>query len=473
MEISALWALFAAVIGAAATGIGILLHLGAARKERSEAIYEKLLSEFHDVVREIGNWDGKKKLSIDRKRVISRMLHVHLDSLVESIAIEGGSWWRGFLYRLGIGKLLYKSIEDKWFLEKHRYQRFESWYSGTLVLYNSILGVSSHITHPDPNYIEEVFHPRTIERDLHHGNESLKQYFEKRLNFEQREAKDMDEKLMIAGVQMEPRFLHKERNLEKCLELIQLTAMKNARLIVFPECALTGYMFSSRDEALPVCESIPGPSTERIIDVCRDLNVYVVIGLLESVTNDECYNAAVLLGPEGDGLIGKHRKLHRPFLGIDRFLEDGNLPLTVYDTEIGRIGMGICYDMMFAEYSRVLALKGADILIFPANWPETGRVYTDYIVPTRAIENHVFCVAVNRVGKERGTTFFGGSVIAHFDLDKEVVLTKGKPREDDIIYAKIEPTEARRKHLVIVPEEHEVDFIEDRKPQFYGDICQV
>ena len=204
----------------------------------------------------------------------------------------------------------------------------------------------------------------------------------------------MDEKLMIAGVQMEPMFLRKERNLAKCLELIQLTAMENARLIVFPECALTGYMFSSLDEALPVCESIPGPSTEKIIDACRDLNVYVAIGLLEKDT-DGYYNAAVLLGPEG--LIGKHRKLHRPFLGIDRFLKDGNLPPTVYDTEVGMIGIGICYDMMFAEYSRVLALKGADILIFPANIVSLKR--TGVLTPVSRISSNIWIKSNKRAAE--------------------------------------------------------------------------
>jgi len=284
----------------------------------------------------------------------------------------------------------------------------------------------------------------------------------------------MDEKLKIAGVQMEPLLGDKKGNLKKCLKSIKFTANKGARLIVFPECALTGYMFSSLDEAKEVCEYIPGPSTKKIINVCRALNVYVVIGLLEKdkKDKDKYYNTAVLIGPKGR-IIGKHRKLHRPLLGIDRFLNDGNLRPRVYNTKVGKIGMGICYDMMFAEYSRVLALKRADILIFPSNWPETGRVYTDYIVPTRAIENHVFCVAINRVGKERGTTFFGGSVIAHFDLDKKVALAKGKLRRGGIIYAEIEPREARRKHLVIIPKKHEVDFIKDRKPQFYDKICQV
>ena len=72
----------------------------------------------------------------------------------------------------------------------------------------------------------------------------------------------MKEKLKIAGVQMEPKILEKDRNLTTCLELIQATAREDARLIVFPECALTGYVFASLEEALPLCEPIPGPSTD-------------------------------------------------------------------------------------------------------------------------------------------------------------------------------------------------------------------
>ena len=206
----------------------------------------------------------------------------------------------------------------------------------------------------------------------------------------------MDKKVKIAGLQMEPIISEKGRNLARCLELIELTAREGARLIVLPECALTGYCFSSLEESLPDAEPIPGPSTEKFMAACRHLNVYVVVGLLEK-DGDKCYNAAVLLGPHG--LVGKHRKLHLPYLGVDRFLNHGDLPPTVYDTEVGKIGMGICYDLMFPEHSRVLGLQGADILIFPANWPKVRNVYPDYIVPTRAIENHVYCVAVNRVGR--------------------------------------------------------------------------
>ena len=278
----------------------------------------------------------------------------------------------------------------------------------------------------------------------------------------------MDKKVKIAVLQIDPKILEKKRNLAKCLELIELTAKEGARLIVLPECALTGYCFSSLEEALPVAEPVPGSSTEKIMAACRELNVYVVIGLLEK-DGDRYYNTAVLLGPHG--LVGKHRKLHLPYLGVDRFLDRGDLPLAVYDTEVGKIGMGICYDLMFAEHSRVLALQGADLLVFPASWPERGKVYPDYIVPTRAVENHVFCVAVNRAGTERGTQFPGGSKIVHCRFGQ--TLAEGRPNKEDILYAEIEPMEARRKRVVNIPGEHEVDFINDRRPEFYGLICKA
>jgi predicted amidohydrolase len=277
----------------------------------------------------------------------------------------------------------------------------------------------------------------------------------------------VDKKVKIAGLQMDPKILEKERNLARCLELIELTAKEGARLVVLPECALTGYCFTNLEEALPVAELIPGPSTGEIMTVCCELNVYVTIGLLEK-DGDRCYNTAVLLGPHG--LVGKHRKLHLPYVGIDRFVDPGDLPLTVYNTEVGRIGMGICYDLMFAEHSRVLALQGADILVFPANWPQVGKVLPDYILPTRAIENHVFCVAVNRNGTERGVKFPGRSKIVHWFGR---ALAEGKRDEEDILYAEIEPAEARQKRYIIESGEHEVDFINDRRPEYYDLVFRV
>jgi predicted amidohydrolase len=277
---------------------------------------------------------------------------------------------------------------------------------------------------------------------------------------------EMDEKVKIAGVQMAPKILEKEKNLERCLEFIQNTAKEGARLIIFPECALPGYIFSSLEEAIPVAESIPGPSTDEIQALCSELNVYVVMGLLE-MDGDKCYNTAALLGPEG--LVGKHRKVHLPCVGIDRFVDKGDIPFTVYDTPVGRIGMGICYDGIFPEHARVLALQGADLVVLPTNWPKTTQGTPKYVVPTRAIENHIFYAAVNRVGEERGIEFFGRSRIAYWFG----ILADGKAYEEDILYAEIEPATARDKRLVGKPGEMEIDVINDRRPEFYSLICQT
>ena len=276
----------------------------------------------------------------------------------------------------------------------------------------------------------------------------------------------MSETIKIAGIQMEPVILDKDRNLARCLELMKTAAKEGAQLIVFPEAALSGYVFRSLDEALPLAEPVPGPSTERIMDSCRKLNLYVIVGLLEK-GRSKYYNAAAFMGPSG--LIGKYRKLHLPYLGIDRFLNHGDLPLKVYDTDVGRIGLGICYDLDFPEHARVLALLGAEVIVTVTNWPEGIEFIPEHMVLTRARENRVHHIAVNRVGEERGVRFFGRSRFADC---MGASLAEGKPYKEDILYAEINPALAKEKHQVIVPGELEVDIIKDRRPEFYRALTQ-
>ncbi len=268
----------------------------------------------------------------------------------------------------------------------------------------------------------------------------------------------MKQVVKVAGVQMEPKLLDKEHNLSKCLETMYLTAGKGARLVVFPECALSGYVFSSLEEALPVAEPIPGPSTERIIAACRELNIFAVVGLLER-DGDKCYNAAVLLGPEG--LVGKHRKAHLPDLGIDRFLHPGDLPFTVYDTGIGKIGIAICYEACFPEHTRILALQGAEIVVLPTNWPDwpVVRVIRDLLVPARAAENFVYFIAADRIGEERDITFLGGSRIVGIG---GAILAEVKEHEEGVIFADLDLTETQDK----------MGLLSKRRPDLYGLIVQ-
>jgi predicted amidohydrolase len=276
----------------------------------------------------------------------------------------------------------------------------------------------------------------------------------------------MRDKVKIAAVQMNPIITQKRKNLDSILLGIRNSASDGADLIVFPECALTGYVFHSREEAAPYMETIPGPSTDELAACCQELGVHIVVGLLEKDV-DKCFNAAVLIGPAG--LVGKYRKNHLPFLGIDRFIEPGNQPFGVHKTPIGNIGIHICYDTNFPESARVMTLLGADILALPTNWPEGRGKVVKYVINTRAYENTIHFVAANRVGEERGTRFVGNSMIVDAWGD---TLAQANSKDEQTIYAEVSLAKARQKHIIFKPGELEMDFIGDRRPELYGTIVE-
>ncbi len=276
----------------------------------------------------------------------------------------------------------------------------------------------------------------------------------------------MSDKVKIAAVQMDPKITERSENLDRILSEMKTAANNDADLIVFPECALTGYVFASREEAMPVMETIPGPSTDKLAVLCQELGVHVIVGLLE-IDADKCFNAAVLIGPQG--LVGKYRKNHLPFLGIDRFVDHGDKPFQVYQTPIGNIGMHICYDCNFPESARIMTLQGADILVLPTNWPDGRGYIAKYIINSRAYENKVHFVAVNRVGVECGTKFIGQSKIISALGD---TLAQAGSDNEQIIYGEVNLADARQKHIVFKPGEFEIDFIHDRRPELYGKITE-
>jgi predicted amidohydrolase len=268
----------------------------------------------------------------------------------------------------------------------------------------------------------------------------------------------------IAGVQMEPRFGDKIVNLGSMLAHLNSAADQGIDLVVFPECALTGYCFESRNEALRYAEPIPGPSSMAIAATCEARNVSAIYGMLES-DGDRLYNACVLVGPEG--VIGSYRKIHLPYLGVDRFVDPGDRPFEVLEAAGLRVGMHICYDGAFPESCRVLTLLGADLLALPTNWPEQSECAAEHMMATRAMENVVFTIAVNRVGEERGFRFIGRSSI--FGTRGERLAFAG-PDDAEMIVAEIDPTVARSKRLIRIPGKSEVDRIADRRPEFYGPL---
>lgn len=268
----------------------------------------------------------------------------------------------------------------------------------------------------------------------------------------------------IAAVQFDCKLADKLANLRSMRVRLREAAEQGCRLIVFPECALAGYGFASRDEAIPHAESIPGPTTDLFVKDCRELNVYCVVGMLE-YAEERLYNACALIGPSG--LVGSYRKIHLPCLGVDRFVTPGDRPFAVHDIEGLRVGMNICYDGSFPEAARVLALLGADLIVLPTNWPEGARLAGSMLAPARALENHVYYLAANRVGEEAGFRFIGRSLIVDYRGEE---LATGAQDRDDIVQAVIDPIQARDKRVVILPGLYEVDRVGHRRPEMYAPL---
>jgi 5-aminopentanamidase len=271
----------------------------------------------------------------------------------------------------------------------------------------------------------------------------------------------------IAGVQMNCRLGDKDHNLGLMQARLREAAEQGARLVIFPECALTGYSFESAEEAWPHAESIPGPSTEILAALCRRFGIWVIFGLLErSETEHKLFNASALVGPDGQAV--SYRKIHLPCLGVDRFATPGDRPFAVHDLGGLRVGMTICYDGSFPESARVLTLLGADLVVLPTNWPTGARSTAKYLVQARALENHIYYAAVNRVGEERGFHFVGLSRIV--DCDGELLASSNG--DEAIVYAVLDPGRARQKQIIKIPGKYEINRVEDRRPEMYGPLCE-
>ncbi|NMK48796.1 nitrilase family protein [Achromobacter sp. Bel] len=218
----------------------------------------------------------------------------------------------------------------------------------------------------------------------------------------------------VASVQMAPVIGEVAANVARSAELVEQAAAQGARLVVLPELANTGYVFESREEAYALAEAVPGgPSSQAWIALAQRLGIYLVAGIAERC-GDRLYNAALIAGPAG--YIGTYRKLH--LWGDENlYFEAGDLGLPVFHTELGRLGVAICYDGWFPEVYRVLAVRGADIVAVPTNWvpmpgqTPDGPVMAHALTIAGAHSNGLTVVCADRVGTERGQPFVGRSLI--------------------------------------------------------------
>ena len=256
----------------------------------------------------------------------------------------------------------------------------------------------------------------------------------------------------LAIVQNNPIFGEVRCNIEKALALME---QKDANLYVLPELFATGYNFIDENEVKALAETITSKTYQRIADFAYDRNCYVIYGFPEK--DVKVYNSAAFVGPSG--LVGVYRKIHL-FNKEKLFFARGNLGFQVFSTELGRIGIMICFDWIFPESARTLALKGAQLIAHPAN---LVLPYGPNAMVTRCIENRVFNATANRIGTEsRGNlelSFIGKSEIVAPD---GTVLTRLSSDVEEIDVADVDLTSADNKAL-----NAQNHLFGDRAPEYY------
>ncbi|MEO2151886.1 MAG: nitrilase [Thermococcus sp.] len=262
--------------------------------------------------------------------------------------------------------------------------------------------------------------------------------------------------MKVAYVQMEPAFLDPEKNYSKAERLIGEAVKEGAKLVVLPELFDTGYNFESKSEITEVAGEIPdGPTTEFLVELAKEKEVFIVAGTAEKDERGNLYNSAVVVGPVGWGYIGKYRKVHL-FNREKLFFRPGNLGFHVFNIGIAKVGIMICFDWFFPESARTLALKGAEIIAHPSN---LVMPYAPRAMPIRALENRVYTITANRIGEERGLKFIGRSTIAS---PRAEVLAMGSEDKEEVAVVEVDLTLARDKRLNELNE-----VFKDRRPQYY------
>jgi 5-aminopentanamidase len=198
--------------------------------------------------------------------------------------------------------------------------------------------------------------------------------------------------MRVGIVQTNPAFGKRKRNVEDAIALLE---NDRADLWVLPEFFATGYQFVDTAEVARLAEPIPdGPTTQDLAAFCRAHDCFAVGGLPES-TPEGIYNSAVLVGPSG--FVSSYRKIHLFALEKSLFLP-GDRPFATSIAADAKVGIMICFDHLFPESARSLALLGADLLVHPANLVLSGVGQRTMVV--RALENGVFAATANRVGSE-------------------------------------------------------------------------
>lgn len=273
------------------------------------------------------------------------------------------------------------------------------------------------------------------------------------------------EPFKLACIQFEPIIGKTDDNLAAMEQRVREVHAAGVRLAVLPELADSGYVFESQEELAGLAMPIPdGRSAQKLIELAKELDMYIVSGLAER-DGDEFYNSAIFCGP--DGYIGRYRKLHL-WDKENLVFAPGNVGLPVFDTPLGRIGMAICYDGWFPELFRQLALNDAELVCIPTNWvpmpaqPDQLESMSNTLHRAAAHSNGIFIACADRVGVERGQPFIGQSLVIG---PKGWTLAGPAPKDkEQILITEIDLDQVAKSREL---NEHN-NVLGDRRPDVFG-----
>ncbi|MCS7249476.1 MAG: hypothetical protein N2323_02610 [candidate division WOR-3 bacterium] len=248
----------------------------------------------------------------------------------------------------------------------------------------------------------------------------------------------------------------KERNFKKVENLfLEIKEIKSLKIIVLPELFSCGYLFLDEKEVSKFAEKVEGETYYFLRHLAKNYNSIVAGGFLER-DNNNFYNSALIVAPEGDYLL--YRKIHL-FKDEKDIFEKGNLKLNIFNYNNLKIGILICFDYFFPEAARTLAIKGAQIICHPSN---LVLPYAPLITQVRALENHIFWILANRIGVEKR-----GDKELKFLGKSQIVSPKGeilmKAEDEEVLkVVKINTEEANNKKVT-----DKNDLFLDRRREFY------
>lgn len=245
----------------------------------------------------------------------------------------------------------------------------------------------------------------------------------------------------------------KEMNIEKAYRLAEKAAKKEVDVICFPE-----KWNIKNGDPFKDSEDEHGPSIRCLEKIASENGVYVLGGSVWEKHNKEYYNTSRLFDRNGN-CIGVHRKIHL-YKFEKMFFTPGN-KLEPCDTEFGKVGMTICFDLAFPEVARALTLKGADIIFNPAFILASGIENWHIYLKARALENRIPIVAINAVSNERGETWPGSSIIIDFkegyESPSKLKITEAPNNKEEIIIANLNLDYTRKMREIRLAERSEID----------------